>query len=41
MKVPAPADLNYRIFIATSFVVPKKKKKKAETPSIPVNRANE
>ena len=40
MKVPAPADLNYRIFIATSFVVAKKKKK-AETPSIPVNRANE
>ena len=28
MKVPAPADLNYRIFIATSFVVAKKKKKR-------------
>lgn len=26
MKVPAPADLNYRIFTAISFVVAKKKK---------------
>ena len=41
MKVPAPADLNYRIFTATSFVVAKKGGGGAETPSIPVNRANE
>lgn len=40
MKVPVPMDLKYRILIATSFVVAKKKKK-AETPSMPINRANE